>query len=183
VQISAGINIARDFRGIAVAPVNVQRKVRGLQIGVVNISEDMQGVPIGIVNLAKNGRLQPVLWAGSDRSAHVALKSIAGYTFTQLGGGIELGSSALSYEGGVGAHVRLSERFFFEPGVHYSGSQSVVDGESSGATQLDLHYLLGFGLRVGNKVDFLAAGGVRQHMAGPDADGTSFEGRAGIAFF
>jgi hypothetical protein len=182
-QISAGINISRDFRGIAIAPVNVQRRVRGLQIGVVNISEDMEGVPIGLINLAKNGRLQPVLWAGSDGSAHVALKSIAGYTFTQLGGGIELSSSALSYEGGVGAHLRLSERFFFEPGVHYSGTQSVGDAESASETQHDLHYLLGLGLRVGNKVDFLAAGGVRQHVTGPDADGAAVEGRLGLAFF
>jgi hypothetical protein len=67
--------------------------------------------------------------------------------------------------------------------VHYSGSQSVGDAEASSDARHDLHYLLGFGLRVGNKVDFLAAGGVRQHVTGPDADGAAPEGRLGIAFF
>jgi hypothetical protein len=183
IQVAAGINIARDFRGVALAPVNVQRRARGLQLGIVNIAEQQDGVPIGIINLAKNGRLQPVVWAGSDGSAHVALKSIAGYTFTQLGGGIELGSSTLSYDAGIGAHVRLSPSLFFEPGVHYSGSQSVSDSGTAGETQHDLHYLAGFGLRVADKLDFLAAGGVRQHVTGPDADGVSPEARLGIAFF
>lgn len=182
--IAAGINVARDVRGVVLAPVNVQRRVRGFQLGIVNIAEEVDGAAIGIISLAKNGRLQPVLWGGSDRSAHVALKSIAGYVFTQIGGGIELGPDALSYDGGIGLHLRLSERIFLEPGVHYSGSQSVSDDEvSTGLTQHDFCYLAGAGLRLGNKIDLLAAGGVRHTVSGTDAGTFSPELRAGIGFF
>jgi hypothetical protein len=182
--VAAGVNFARDFRGIAVAPINVQRRVRGLQLGIVNIAEEVDGAAIGIVSLAKNGRLQPVLWAGNDGTAHVALKSIAGSAFTQLGGGIDLGSNELSYDGGVGAHLRLSQTLFLEPGVHYSGSQSVGDAEAaSGLTSHELHYLVGAGLRLANKVDLLAAGGVRQTLSGTDEGRAAPEARLGLAFF
>lgn len=182
--VAAGINVARDVRGVVLAPVNVQRRVRGLQLGIVNIAEEVDGAAIGIISLAKNGRLQPVLWGGSDRSAHVALKSIAGYVFTQIGGGIALGPDALSYDGGIGLHLRLSDRIFLEPGVHYSGSQSVSDDEvSTGLTQHDFCYLAGAGLRLGNKIDLLAAGGVRHTASGTDAGTFSPEVRAGVAFF
>lgn len=182
--VSAGVNVARDFRGIAVAPINVQRRVRGLQLGIVNIAEEVEGAAIGIVSIAKNGRLQPVLWSGIDGTAHVALKSIAGNAFTQLGGGIDVGSSALSYDGGIGAHLRLTETIFLEPGVHYSGRQSVGDAEAgSGLTRHELHYLVGAGLRLANKVDLLAAGGVRHTFSGTDEGQAAPEARLGLAFF
>jgi hypothetical protein len=112
------------------------------------------------------------------------LKSIAGYVFTQIGGGIELGPDTLSYDGGIGLHLRLSDSIFLEPGVHYSGSQSVSDVEvSTGLTQHDFCYLAGAGLRLGNKIDLLAAGGVRHTASGTDAGTFSPELRAGIAFF
>jgi hypothetical protein len=125
-----------------------------------------------------------VLWADNDGAAHVALKSIAGYAFTQLGGGIGLGSNALSYDGGIGAHLRVSERIFLEPGVHYSGSQSVGDAEAaSGLSRHDVHYLAGVGLRLGNKVDLLAAGGVRHTVDGTDVGTIAPVARLGLAFF
>lgn len=182
--VSAGVNVARDLRGVVLAPVNVQRRVRGFQVGLVNIVEEVDGAAIGIISLAKNGRVQPVLWGGSDGSAHIALKSIAGYAFTQLGGGIDLGPDELSYDGGIGLHLRLNDSIFLEPGVHYSGSQSVSDTETNaGLTRHDLHYLVGAGLRLGNKIDLLAAGGVRHGAFGSDAGAFSPEVRAGMAFF
>jgi hypothetical protein len=180
-QVAAGINIARDLRGIALAPVNVQRRVRGIQIGVVNLAEEVDGAAIGVVSLAHNGRLQPVLWgSGFDRSAHVALKSIAGYAFTQLGGGIGLNGKLLSYDGGIGAHLKLGS-LFFEPGLHYAGTHRTADASGSLEAHY-IYYLAMVGLRLGNKIDLLGGGGLRQLLTGT-GDATGPEVRAGIAFF
>jgi hypothetical protein len=182
--VSAGANVARDLRGIVVAPVNVQRRVRGLQVGIINIAQEVDGAAIGVISIAKNGRLQPVLWGDSDGAMHVALKSIAGYAFTQLGGGINLSSNELSYDGGLGAHLRLTENIFLEPGVHYSGSQTVESTETGGGlSQHHVHYLAGAGLRLGNKLDVLAAGGVRHTIDGSDVGAVTPEARLGLAFF
>ena len=54
-----------------------------------------------------------------------------GLTFTQVGAGIDVDAASFTYDGGVGAHFRLSERLFFEPGVHYSGKHRTKD--ASGA--------------------------------------------------
>jgi hypothetical protein len=182
--VSAGVNVARDLRGIVVAPVNVQRRVRGLQLGIINVAQEVDGAAIGIISIAKNGRLQPLLWGDSDGAMHVGLKSIAGYAFTQLGGGLNLSSKELSYDGGIGAHLRLTENIFLEPGVHYSGSQTVESTETGGGpSQHHLHYLAGAGLRLGNKLDLLAAGGVRHTLEGSDVGAVTPEARFGIAFF
>ena len=182
--VSAGVNVARDLRGIVVAPVNVQRRVRGLQVGIINVAQEVDGAAIGIISIAKNGRLQPVLWGGSDGSGHVALKSIAGWAFTQLGGGIDLSSNALSYDGGIGLHLRLTDSIFLEPGVHYSAAQTVGDEPTAGQLERhDLHYLAGAGIRIGNKLDLLAAAGVRHRVGGSDVGSFAPEARAGLAFF
>jgi hypothetical protein len=182
--VSAGVNVARDLRGIVVAPLNVQRRVSGLQLGIVNVAQEVDGAAIGIISIAKNGRLQPVLWGDSDGAMHVALKSIAGYAFTQLGGGLDLRSKKLSYDGGIGAHLRLTETIFLEPGVHYSGRQTVESTETgSGPSQHHLHYMAGAGLRLANKLDLLAAGGVRHTLEGTDVGAVTPEARFGLAFF
>jgi hypothetical protein len=182
--VSAGVNVARDLRGIVVAPLNVQRRVSGLQLGIVNVAREVDGAAIGIISIAKNGRLQPVLWGDSDGAMHVALKSIAGYAFTQLGGGLDLRSKELSYDGGVGAHLRLTETIFLEPGVHYSGRQTVESTETGGGpSQHHLHYMAGAGLRLGNKLDLLAAGGVRHTVEGSEVGAVTPEARLGLAFF
>lgn len=180
VAMAGGVNAARDLRGAAVAPINVQRRVRGLQLGVVNVAEEVDGVAFGVVSLAGNGRLQPVLWGSSDRTAHVALKSIAGYAFTQLGGGIALNGDELSYDSGAGAHLPLGQGVFLEPGVHYSGTHDTADA-SGAPDRHDLYYLVQAGLRLGGKLDLLAGGGVRHTLWG--GSGMAPEVRAGIGFF
>ncbi len=180
IEVAGGINVARDLAGIAIAPLNVHRKVRGLQIGVVNVAEEVEGAQIGVLSFSKQGRFQPVLWGGSDGSVHLALKSISGFVFTQLGAGLELEAAELSYDGGIGAHLKLSESWFLEPGVHYSGVLA-TESASSGIQQHRLHYLALLGLRVSSKLDLLAGGGVRQAI---DAgEGLRPELRAGLAFF
>jgi hypothetical protein len=181
-EIAGGVNAARDLRGLALAPVNVHRKVKGLQIGIVNIAEEVDGAQLGVISISKDGRFQPVLWGSSDGGAHLALKSISGWAFTQLGGGIAVGKQELSYDGGAGLHLRLSGGFFLEPGVHYSATHSTED--ASGAPDAHrLHVLALLGWRVGNKLDLLVGGGVRNTVIGGDGSALLPEARAGIAFF
>ncbi|HYJ11441.1 MAG TPA: hypothetical protein VEX18_20610 [Polyangiaceae bacterium] len=182
IQVSSGINIARDLRGVAVAPVNAQRRVRGVQFGVINIAEEVDGAAIGVVSLARNGRLQPVIWGSRDGSAHLAFKSIAGYAFTQFGGGISLNGKQLSYDGGIGAHFKIGSVLFLEPGVHYSATHQTADA-SGNPDQHYLYYLAQLGLRVGNSLDLLAGGGIRHLAAGGSGTAIRPEVRAGIAFF
>jgi hypothetical protein len=193
IQLAGGVNVARDFRGIALAGVNVHRRVRGLQIGIVNVADEVDGAAIGVISLSRDGRLQPVLWGSGDGSVHVALKSIAGYAFTQLGGGIDIDRTALSYEAGIGAHIRLGKSFFLEPGVHYASTHQTTEEEPPAVERpevvhtpdrYDLYYLVMAGLRWGDSLDLLAGGGLRQMLEGPDGEATvSPEVRVGIGFF
>jgi hypothetical protein len=183
VAVAGGVNITRDMDGVAIAPVNVQRRVHGLSIGVVNVAQEVDGAALGLVSIAKNGRVQPLLWASSDGSLHAALKSIAGLAFTEFGAGVATGGDHFSYDGGAGLHLKLSESFFVEPGVHYSGRSSTRD--ASGAPDENrLHYLVQVGLRLGRSVDVLLGGGLR-HTLNPAEGHTAVapEGVAGIGFF
>jgi hypothetical protein len=182
VEIAGGVNTARDLEGLAFAPVNVHRHVRGVQLGVVNVAEEVDGAAIGVLSIAKSGRVQPVLWTSIDRSVHVALKSIAGFAFTQIGAGIDLGADKFSYDGGAGLHLELSEHLFLEPGAYYSALYKTTDA-SGGADEHRLDYLLQAGFRVGDKLDFLVAGGVRHTIVGGSGAAVAPELRAGIAFF
>lgn len=181
-MLAGGVNVARDLNGITIAPVNVQRKVRGVQIGVVNIADEVDGAAIGVISVAKNGHFQPVVWGSADGSAHVALKSTVGWAFTQLGAGINLDENTFSYDGGAGLHLKLGGPFFVEPGVYYSGHHETADASGS-LDEHQLHYLAQGGVRVGDKVDFLVAGGLRHTVAGGSGAALAPEFRAGIAFF
>jgi hypothetical protein len=182
VQLAGGLNAARDLQGIALAPLNVHRRVKGLQLGIVNVADEVDGAAFGIISLAKNGRLQPVLWTSLDRSVHVALKSIVGWAFTQIGGGIDLNGNAFTYDGGVGLHLRLSNKFFLEPGLHYSASND-TDDASGAPDKQQLRYMAELGYRAGDKVDLLAGVGVRHTFIGGSGARLAPELQAGIAFF
>jgi hypothetical protein len=181
-ELAGGVNTARDLEGLAIAPINVHRRVKGIQFGIVNVAEEVDGASIGVLSFAKNGRVQPVLWTTTDRSVHIAIKSIAGYCFTQLGGGIDLGASSFTYDAGIGAHLRLSQSWFLEPGVHYSGSQS-TSGTTGSPDEHQLHYLAQLGLRLGDKIDLLAGAGVRHTVLGGSGARVVPELRVGIGFF
>jgi len=182
IEIAGGVNTATSLDGIALAPVNVHGRVRGLQLGIVNVADEVDGVAIGILSFAKNGRVQPVLWTGTDRAVHVAIKSIAGYAFTQLGGGIDLNGANFGYDAGIGAHLKLSPSWFFEPGIHYSSSQRTVDA-AGGLQGQQLHYLAQVGLRLGDKVDLLLAAGARQNVVGGSGATVAPELRVGLGLF
>lgn len=192
IELAGAVNVARDFRGIALAPINVHRRVRGLQIGIVNVADEVDGAAIGVISLSRNGRLQPVLWGSADGSVHVALKSIAGYAFTQLGGGIDVDRTSLSYDAGIGAHIRLGKSFFFEPGMHYASTHRTTeeappDDGIETAPPPDrsyLYYLVLGGLRWNDMLDVLAGGGVRQTLDGAvEEPAITPEVRVGIGFF
>jgi hypothetical protein len=180
--ISSGVNIARELEGFALAPINVHGRVSGVQIGIVNVAEEVDGAAIGIVSLSKNGRLQPMFWGGYNGGAHLALKSVAGWAFTQIGGGVELDASAFTYDGGIGLHLKLGQTFFLEPGVHYSAAQKTTDTTGKPDTHR-LHYVALLGVRLGNKLDLLAGGGVSQRLVGDTGAALEPDVRAGIAFF
>jgi hypothetical protein len=182
VELAGGVNIARDLNGVALAPVNLHRRVKGLQLGVVNIAEEVDGAAVGVISYAKNGHLQPVLWTSTDGSAHIAIKSIAGWAFTQIGAGIDVNAESFSYDGGIGPHFKVTQNVFCEPGVHYSGSHSTKDA-SGAPDEHQLHYLAQFGYRVGDMVDFLGAAGLRHTVSGGSGAKLVPELRAGIAFF
>jgi hypothetical protein len=179
----AAVNVARDLDGVAIGAVNVQRRVKGLSIGVVNVAEEVDGAALGLVSVAKNGRVQPVLWASSDGAFHVAVKSIAGFAFTQFGGGIDRSAAHFSYDGGVGLHLKLGEWFFVEPGVHYSGRSS-TSSTSGAPDENQLRYLVQVGLRLGGAADLLVGAGLR-HTLGSSSGGGSLaaDGVVGIGFF
>ena len=181
-ELAGGLNAARDLNGMALAPVNVHRRVKGLQLGVINVAEEVDGASLGVISYAKNGHLQPVLWTSTDGSAHVAIKSIAGYAFTQLGAGVDLGADSFSYDGGVGGHFSLTRNVFFEPGVHYSASNGMKDAAGA-PDEHQFHYLAQFGYRAASMVDFLGAAGLRHTISGGTGSKAAPELRAGIAFF
>ncbi len=182
IEVAGGVNAARDLKGIALAPLNVHRRVKGLQLGIVNVSEELDGAAIGVINYSKSGRLQPVLWGGTDGAVHAAIKSVAGYAFTQLGAGVALDGDSFSYDAGVGAHLRLTQKVFWEPGVHYSGTHLTKDA-SGALAEHRLHYLAQLGYRVGDKLDLLAAVGARQTLSGGAGSNAAPELRLGLAFF
>ncbi len=183
IEIAGGANIARDLAGIAIAPVNVHRRVKGIQFGVVNVAEQVDGAAIGILSFAKNGRVQPVLWAGApDGSLHVGIKSIAGYVFTQLGAGMDVAPALLTYDGGIGLHLRIGQSFFLEPGVHYSAIHDAEDA-SGAPDEHQFHYIAQAGFRLGNKLDLLVGAGVRHTLSGGTGAAIAPDFRAGIAFF
>jgi hypothetical protein len=181
VEVAAGFNTARDLSGVAVAPINVHRHVKGIQIGIINVAEDVDAA-IGVLSIAKNGRVQPVLWSSIDGSAHLAIKSIAGCVFTQIGGGVDVIREKVSYDGGIGLHLRLGRVWFLEPGVHYSALLDTADA-SGAPNEQQLHYLAELGLRVGEKLDVIAGAGVRHTIVGGSGSPFAPEARAGIAFF
>ncbi|HEX2871502.1 MAG TPA: hypothetical protein VHP33_09605 [Polyangiaceae bacterium] len=181
-SISSGVNVARELEGFAVAPINVHGRVSGLQFGIVNVAEEVDGAAIGVVSLSKNGRLQPMFWGGYNGSAHLALKSVAGWAFTQLGGGVDLDASRFTYDGGIGLHLRLGQMFFLEPGVHYSAAQKIENTTGAPDTHR-LHYVALVGVRLGNKLDLLAGGGVSQRLVGDSGAAVEPDVRVGIAFF
>jgi hypothetical protein len=181
-QLAGGVNVARELSGVSLAPVNVQRRVRGLQLGVLNIAEEVDGAAVGVLSIAKNGRVQPVSWVGNDGSVHLALKSLAGFAFTQFGAGIDLQDETFTYDAGAGLHWKLSHGFFLEPALHYSGLHSTR--EASGAPdEHQLHYLGHLGLRLADKLDLFVAAGVRHTVAGGSGSAVGPEARGGIAFF
>jgi len=181
VQISGGVNVARDLAGVALAPINVHRRVRGVQLGIINVAEDVDAA-IGVISVSKNGRVQPLLWTSLDGSVHLAIKSVAGWAFTQLGGGVDLSEAKVSYDGGVGLHLPLGKSFFLEPGLHYMALLATADASGAPDEQRVL-FLVDLGWRAGNQLDLLLGGGVRQTVAGGDGATLAPEAHAGLAFF
>ena len=108
---------------------------------------------------------------------------------------MDLDRTRLSYEAGIGAHIRFGKSFFLEPGVHYASTHATAedtpDREDPEVPRVPLvpdryylHYLVMGGLRWSDALDVLAGGGVKQTLEGADDEPVIRpEVRVGIAFF
>ncbi|GEM_PF-739401 len=179
-EVSGLSNVGQRVRGVSISTVNLHSRVDGVQIGLVNISSELHGAAVGVINYAGNGRLQPLLWASSDGAAHAGMKSVTGYSYSQLGAGLR-SNQELSIEGGFGAHLP-SGQFFLEPGVHYA---EVWDTRKATAQQAysAFYYQLQAGLRLGETADLLVGARLKHVVQGGGRGAISPEAVAGVAFF
>lgn len=73
-QISAGLNIAKNIRGVQIAPVNYAKRMRGVQIGIVNIADSSSGASIGFLNIVKKSTSNISVYATDVAPLNVAWK-------------------------------------------------------------------------------------------------------------
>jgi hypothetical protein len=148
------VNVARDLDGLALAPINLHRRVKGLQL-VCSTSPSSRRAALGIIAWPRTADCSRT-WGRDRPAAARALKSIAGWAFTQLGAGIDLNGASFTYDGGLGLHLRLSEKLFLEPGLHYSGSNDPAAASGAPDSSSFTHLAqLGYGRAQGR----LAGGG------------------------
>ncbi len=155
------VSVARDVNGLQAGVVTVARTV-DLQIGLINIAERVDGAAIGLVTIAGNGRVQPAIWGtiDSDPALNGGVRFVAGYAFSQLGGGVYTNQTDGRSEAGGGLHLGWESSAkhgflddgFFELGAHVS-SRYLTDGSSLQR----IHYRAGLGLRLFGPASLLAA--------------------------
>ncbi|HEY5935959.1 MAG TPA: hypothetical protein VIU61_15025, partial [Kofleriaceae bacterium] len=56
IQVAGVANVARELRGIQVAPINVAGDVEGIQVGVINVGGSRDGFSFGLINIVPGGR-------------------------------------------------------------------------------------------------------------------------------
>ena len=149
------MNISRRLRGLSIGIINVADSVEGVQLGVVNVTREVKGASLGVVSVAGNGRIQPTFWTSNLMPAHVGVRFIAGYAYSELGAALNPGDDTHAVEVGGGLHLPLTARLYLEPGVHYSEVQSTQDDDAD--EHGDLHYRLRAGLRFFDLFDVFAA--------------------------
>src|SRR5262249_46545926 len=153
--------------------------VKGFQLGLVNVATgDVQGGAIGFVSIAKNGRLQPSVWySGPDANLMAGVKSVVGYTYSQLGAGYDPGHARLSHQETLGLHLDLGRGLYGEVGGGYG--ESYESGElfrDKGLNRSEVRYEARVGFEPVRGVTAFAGGGLTQRVKGHGADvrGTYF---------
>ncbi len=170
VQLSQGVNVAKELDGTQLGIVNVGTKTKGAQLGIVNVGGEVKGTqlgliniaetseaPIGLLNFVKEGRHSVGIFAASDVPFNAEL---------------ELGGTRLYNVFGVGSDGFCSDR-----------SKSHCEQ----ATKMYVHYGLGGKLTKGERAWFDADLGVATYMPvldgyGPRGNATTLVPRARMAF-
>jgi hypothetical protein len=114
------INVGGDVSGVQFGLVNVAGKMNGLQLGLVNVTNELEsGLPVGLLSIVRNGQLHLELYGTDFNFANASVKVGSRYLYTTVTAG--LGAYPVNREPrhwtlglGLGAHVPLTERLFFD---------------------------------------------------------------------
>ncbi|HTQ06422.1 MAG TPA: hypothetical protein VMI54_21330 [Polyangiaceae bacterium] len=181
--VQAGVvSVAGPTEGLELGIVNVAGRVKGLQLGLVNVAGDVDGGAIGFVSIAKNGRLQPSVWfAGPGANLMVGLRSVVGYTYSELAAGYDPGLDRPSYQVTAGLHLDLGHRLYGEVGGGYGESYEGANGplfSDKALVRSEVRYEARAGFEPVHGVTAFAGGGLTQriHGTGSEIRGTYFFG-------
>jgi hypothetical protein len=166
------VTVAGPTAGLQAGLVNVAGSVKGLQLGLVNVATgDVQGGALGFISIAKNGRLQPSLWySGPDTNLMVGVKSVVGYTYSQLAIGDDPGHDRPSHQETLGLHLELGHRLYGEIGGGYGESHQGSGPFSDRAPyRSEIRYEARAGFEPIHGITAFAGGGLTQRMKGEGA--------------
>lgn len=175
------VTVAGPVQGLQFGLVNVAGPVKGLQLGLVNVATgDVQGGALGFISIAKNGRLQPSVWySGPDANLMVGVRSVVGYTYSQLAAGYDPGHDRLSHQETFGLHLDLGHHLYGELGGGYGEShQSSGPFTDSHLVRSEVRYEARVGFEPIHGITGFAGGGVTQRVRGTGSEvrGTYFFG-------
>lgn len=177
---TGGLNLTRDLRGISIGLINIARNVEGVQLGLINVASKVDGASLGLVSIAGDGRVQPVFYGSTTKRFHAGVKFLAGHAYSEVGWAYAPVNEAQSLEAGGGLHLPIGN-LYLEPGIHFSETDTL--NNTPYEAHSDLHHRLRVGLRLFDKLDVFAGGGVLQGINGKTKDAIRGEGFAGLAVF
>lgn len=114
------INVGGDVDGLQLGLINVAGKMSGLQLGLVNVTKEVEsGVPLGLLSLVGNGQFHLEAYGSDVNFANAAIKVGSRYFYTTVVAGVgafgdSQGPSHWTAGLGLGAHIPMSERLFFD---------------------------------------------------------------------
>jgi hypothetical protein len=181
------VSVARRLQGLELGLVNVAGSVSGFQLGLVNVATgDVKGGALGLVSIAKNGRLQPSVWySGPGANLMAGVKSVVGYTYSELAIGDDPGRDRPSHQETLGLHLDAGHRLYAEVGGGYGEthqSSGPFTDSSRHLVRSEVRYEARLGFEPIRGVTAFAGGGVTQRVKGQGAEvrGTYF---FGLSFF
>ncbi|MFY2558053.1 caspase family protein [Corallococcus terminator] len=114
------INMGGDVDGMQLGLINIAGKMNGVQLGLINVAQNLEsGIPVGLLNIVQNGQFHVEAYGSDVNFANISLKVGSRYLYTTLVAGMgsvsdSRGPSHWTMGVGIGGHVPLSERFFFD---------------------------------------------------------------------
>jgi hypothetical protein len=112
--------VGGDVTGVQLGLVNVAGKMNGLQLGLLNVTNELEsGLPVGLLSIVRNGQLHLELYGSDFNFANASFKVGSRYLYTTLTAG--MGAYPVNQRPrhwtlgmGLGAHVPLTQRLFFD---------------------------------------------------------------------